>query len=76
MVKISLRDALECQERHVQHYGDMYPGGVEALRTAVAVRTNVKGMDLDAQLDIVEINRRVPRGHDIEVMCGIARADD
>ena len=66
-MKMTLREALAIQAQHIEHYGILRPD----LPALVKAATHVYGCDLDAEMDIVEVNQRVPRGAQIEWMCGI-----
>ncbi len=68
---LSLNEALEIQSRQAAHYGSLYPGGESALREALASMTRVEGEDLSVKRSIFDVNERVPRGGDIEHLCGI-----
>ena len=70
-MKMTLREALRIQSEHIAWYGK-YRSDLAAI---VAGRTDVTGADLDAEMDVVEVNRRVPRGADIEWICGLAQQD-
>lgn len=61
------REALAIQARQVKHYAHCRAD----LAAFVSSQTDVTGIDLDKPLDIFEINRRIPRGGDIEVFCGL-----
>ena len=65
-IMLTPKEALEIQERHVKHYGEFYSGGVEALREKLKSMTNLDGIDLDVKYSVIEINKRIPRGGDIE----------
>jgi hypothetical protein len=67
MIKITPRDALTRQARDIAHYAKYRPN----LAAEVAAKTNIAGIDLDAELSIIEINERIPRGGSIEAMCGL-----
>ena len=71
-MKMTLREALAIQAKHIEHYGTFRPD----LPLLVQAATNVYGCDLDAEMDIVEVNQRVPRGAQIEWMCGINSSHD
>ena len=71
-MQMTLREALEIQRKHIEHYARLRVD----LADYVAKQTNVEGCDLDANMDIVEVNRRVPRGASIEWMCGINSSQD
>lgn len=67
MFKITINEALAIQERQVRHYGCRFPGGESALRAVMAGRTNIPdGVDRNAPISVLDINRMVPRGGDIE----------
>ena len=66
MFKITPREALAIQKRQILHYADLFPGKLPALEKAMADKTNLKGIDLDKEYDMVFINQRIPRGGDIE----------
>lgn len=69
MFKMTPRQALEVQEKHIKHYGSLYPGGEEALRKVIQSRTNLEGLEMDTEYCIGQvINRRIPRGGDIEFL--------
>lgn len=67
-IMLTPNEALEIQERHVKHYGDCYSGGVEALREKLKSMTNLNGLDLEQKYSVFEINKRIPRGGDIEYL--------
>jgi len=61
--------ALEIQTAQIHHYGYRYPTGEVGLRAHVQHLTTIKGLDLNPYakpLPILEINRRIPRGGQIE----------
>ena len=68
---MTLRAALDIQEKQVKHYGDLYPDGEDALRAKLRSMTDVEGQDLDVVRDMLEINERVPRGGVIERLFGV-----
>lgn len=69
MFKMTPRQALEVQERHIKYYGRLYPGGEEALRAVIKSRTKIEGLDMDTEYCIGQvINRCIPRGGDIEFL--------
>jgi len=68
-IKMTPREALKIQAEHVAWYGKHRAD----LAQVVAAMTNISGLDLDAELSIIEINRRIPRGGDIEHLCGISQ---
>ena len=69
---MTLREALEIQARQVAHYSKFRSD----LVVHMAKLTDVGGCDLDAPMDIVEVNKRVPRGADIEYECGFGVPKD
>lgn len=62
MMTMTPKQALEIQARQVAHYSTSYPQVAEL----VAKATNVSGLDMDTEYDIVTINRHIPRGGKIE----------
>lgn len=68
---MTLREALEIQEKQIRHYAHLYPGGEDALRKVLKEKTDVEGQDLDVKRSIFDVNQRVPRGGDIEHLCGV-----
>lgn len=66
-IQMTAREALKIQEEQIAHYAKYKDG----LAEIVAAKTNVAGIDLDAPLSIFEINERIPRGGDIEYICGL-----
>lgn len=67
-ILLTPNEALEIQERHIKHYGEFYSGGVESLRAKLKSMTNLDGLNLDQQYSVFEINKRIPRGGDIEYL--------
>ena len=70
-ITMTLREALDIQAKQVKHYSKYRSD----LAEVVAAETNVEGCDLDTPLSIFEINRLVPRGGDIEYLCGLNFSD-
>ena len=70
--RMTPREALAIQATQVQHYSRHRAD----LAEFVAAQTDVKGVDLDVELSMREINRRIPRGGDIERFCGIGGTVD
>lgn len=68
MFKITPREALAIQKRQILHYADLFPGKLPSLEKVMADKTNLEGMDLDKEYDMVFINQRIPRGTDIEIL--------
>ena len=66
-MKMTLREALKIQAEHILWYG----GKRANLAQVVADLTHIEGFDLDAPMDMTEVNRMVPRGAQIEWLCGI-----
>ena len=66
MFKITPRQALQIQQRQILHYADFFPGKLSALEKAMEDKTNLDGLDLDKEYDMIFINKRIPRGGDIE----------
>jgi len=66
-IKMTPREALAIQAKHIAHYSRLKSG----LAELVAAKTNLRGLDLDAEYTIFEINERIPRGGDIEHLCGL-----
>lgn len=69
-MRMTLRDALTIQARQIEYYAGNGILTPEA-RAKIEAGTDVSGCDIDALIDIVEVNRRVPRGCSIEWACGI-----
>ncbi|MEM9540773.1 MAG: hypothetical protein AAGA60_14870 [Cyanobacteria bacterium P01_E01_bin.42] len=66
-IQWTLREALKNQEKQLAHYSrNLSPEQEQDLRSQIADRTNIEGCDLDAKMDIVEVNNRVPRAGAIE----------
>lgn len=64
---MSFNKALEIQQKQVEYYGKFYPGGVEALREEVRkISTPTAPANGDAEIDICEVNKLLPRGYHIE----------
>ena len=61
------RDALKRQADQVAHYSKINPN----IGAMVAKKTNLNGLDLDAEYDVIVINRHIPRGGAIESMLNI-----
>ena len=61
------QEALEIQRKQIEHYKRHR----EDLADVVAKLTDVKGLNLDEDMPVREINKRIPRGGDIEYLCGI-----
>ena len=53
----------------IEHYSKIRTE--ENLTLLMCSRTDIEGCDLDEPMDIIEVNRRVPRGADIEYACGL-----
>ena len=69
LFQMTPRDALRRQERDVKHYGEIYPGGEEALRAKMKSMTDLTGLNLDENYDIGDvINHRIPRGAAVEFL--------
>ena len=68
MIKMTPREALQIQQRQIMHYADLFPGKLSGLEAAMEKRTNLEGLDLDKEYDIFTINKRIPRGGDIEFL--------
>ncbi len=69
---MTLRQALAIQERDIRWYAHHHPQGEEGLRADVkAVSANIDDLNLDAEYDVVMINRHAPRGAVIEQMLGL-----
>lgn len=66
MIKLTPRDALKIQQRQILHYADLYPGKLSALEKVMEDLTNLDGLDLDKEYDVIFINERIPRGGTIE----------
>lgn len=67
MITMTAREALAIQAKQVKHYGHLRAD----LAAVVAEHTDVAGIDLDTPMSIIDINKRIPRGSQIEWMCGI-----
>lgn len=63
---LTIQEALDIQERQLK-YSDHHPQGA-AVRAEIEKRTDIEGCDRNVKLHISEINRRVPRGGDIEAV--------
>lgn len=66
MFKITPRQALQIQQRQILHYADFFPGKLSALEKVMEDKTNLDGLDLDKEYNMVFINERIPRGVTIE----------
>ena len=66
-MEMTLRAALKIQAKQVASYSWRRAD----LAEIVAKETNVEGCDLDAPMDMQEINSRVPRGWDIEQLLDV-----
>jgi hypothetical protein len=67
MIMMTPRKALEIQASHVAHYAARCPD----LAAKVAAMTKLDGVDLDVEMTVIQINKIIPRGGDIEIMCGL-----
>jgi hypothetical protein len=65
---MTLREALKIQADQIGWYGK-YRSDLAAV---VASMTDVSGCDLDTPMDVIEVNKRVPRGGAIEHICGLS----
>lgn len=68
---LTVAEALKIQAGHVEWYGPRYPGGTEALRAKVASMTTADQLAPNEPHSVIEINRHIPRGADIEYLVGI-----
>ena len=66
MFKITPTEALQIQKRQILNYADLYPGKLPALEQVMKKLTNLDGLNLDKEYDIIFINERIPRGEAIE----------
>lgn len=65
--KLTINEALEIQAKQIRHYGPRFAGGESALRAVMESRNKIPpGADRDEKISVIEINRMVPRGGDIE----------
>jgi hypothetical protein len=61
--KMTKAQALQIQAEHVNHYTARYG---EWLREAVAARTTADQLPDEGEIDVVIVNRHIPRGGAIE----------
>ena len=66
-MKMTPREALEIQASHIKQYSRI----LSNLSEIMANHTDVKGINLDEPMDILEINKRIPRGCDIGYIIGV-----
>ena len=72
MIKMTLREALKIQSEQVAWYGQRH--GAKKVAAMVANKTaDLSSYDLDAPMDVADINALVPRGASIEYMIGISQ---
>lgn len=67
MYKMTPREALKIQADQVAHYARL----CDNLEAKVAEKTDIEWLDLDVEIDVSIINKRIPRGGAIEYLCGI-----
>jgi len=63
-MKMTPREALQIQAEQVSWYQNRRHN----LACVVANMTDISGLDLDLAIDVVEINKRIPRGTEIETL--------
>ena len=69
MFTTTINYATHRQSLDVERLGHLHPDGIEGLRKQVAEATCIdQSIDRDAMIDVIEINKMVPRGLDIEWM--------
>ncbi len=69
---MTLRQALAIQDEQIKWYAHHHPQGEEGLRADVKAKTgDLTGRNLDAAMEVWEVNRLVPRGAAIEYMLGL-----
>ncbi len=73
-ITMTKAQALAKQAEHVAWYASKYPWG--NLAEKVASMTTADQLDDGVEYDIITINEHIPRGHDIERLCGIADHGD
>ena len=77
MITMSYNEALAIQAKQLDYYSQrLSEQGQTILRAAVAVTTSPCSGDPDKPQSIIEINRLVPRGSDIEFLLGIPQPED
>lgn len=64
---MTVEEALAIQQSHVKHYSHLKSD----LAELVASKTTAHHLEKGRQYPITEINRHIPRGGDIEHMCGV-----
>ena len=70
---MSYNEAIEIQRGHIAYYhrggnGPLTERGIDNIKAM----TKPCPFDPDEQRSVIEINRLVPRGHDIEMIMGIS----
>ena len=65
--------ALAIQAQQVEYYSPVYPGGVDALRAAVAAITTADALDDGKEYAVSVISQHIPRGASIEALIREAR---
>jgi hypothetical protein len=68
MIQLTKQDALARQASQVEHYAAQYGAWV---REVVAAATHADALPDEGMIDVIEVNRAVPRGGAIEsLICG------
>ena len=66
-ITLTKAEALAIQSRHVAHYAHLRSG----LKELVASKTTADALEDGVQYPVQVINQHIPRGGDIEAMCGV-----
>jgi hypothetical protein len=64
MITLTKAEALHIQAEHIAHYGTYY--GAERVRAIVKAATRPELLPDSGKIDVVEVNRAIPRGGAIE----------
>ena len=72
MVKMTKADALKIQAEQIAWYSHLRAD----LAEAVAAITTADQLTDGVEYDVSDINKHIPRGADIEYLCGISQSGD
>jgi hypothetical protein len=72
MITMTKAEALKIQAEHVAWYSRLCPN----LAEKVAAMTTADALEDDKQYPVTIINEHIPRGGDIEYLCGLQQPND